>query len=68
MGYVAVKLAAVLVPVAMALLLAALLAPTVSWLVRKKVPRGLATAVVLVGGLRLSPKTGHRFHATRARL
>ncbi|MEV0072037.1 MULTISPECIES: AI-2E family transporter [unclassified Amycolatopsis] len=50
-GYVAVKLAAVLVPVAVALLLAALLAPTVSWLARKKVPRGLATAVVLVGGL-----------------
>ncbi|WIX79255.1 AI-2E family transporter [Amycolatopsis carbonis] len=50
-GYVAVKLATVLVPVAVALLLAALLAPTVSWLARKKVPRGVATAVVLIGGL-----------------
>ncbi|MEV4603681.1 AI-2E family transporter [Amycolatopsis sp. NPDC049253] len=50
-GYVAVKLAAVLVPVAVALLLAGLLAPTVSWLARKKVPRGLAAALVLVGGL-----------------
>ncbi|WIX76729.1 hypothetical protein QRX50_35560 [Amycolatopsis carbonis] len=35
-GYVAVSLATVLVPVAVALLLAALLAPTVSWLARKK--------------------------------
>ncbi|GAA1957273.1 AI-2E family transporter [Amycolatopsis minnesotensis] len=51
LGFVAVQLATVLVPVAVALLLAGLLAPSVSWLVRKKVPRGLATAVVLVGGL-----------------
>jgi predicted PurR-regulated permease PerM len=50
-GYVAVKLAAVLVPVAVALLLAGLLAPTVSWLAGKKVPRGLAAAVVLLAGL-----------------
>jgi predicted PurR-regulated permease PerM len=50
-GFVAVQLAAVLVPVAVALLLAGLLAPSVSWLAGKKVPRGTATAVVMVGGL-----------------
>jgi predicted PurR-regulated permease PerM len=50
-GFVAVQLATVLVPVAVALLLSGLLAPSVSWLAGKKVPRGLATAVVMVGGL-----------------
>lgn len=50
-GFVAVRLAAVLVPVAVALLLAGLLAPSVSWLVGKRLPRGLATATVMVGGL-----------------
>ncbi|HKS48186.1 MAG TPA: AI-2E family transporter [Amycolatopsis sp.] len=51
LGWLAARLAPVLVPVAVALLLAGLLAPSVSWLVGRKVPRGLATAMVLVGGL-----------------
>ena len=46
-GYVAV----VVLPVAIALLLSALLAPVVSHLVRWRVPRGPATALVLIGGL-----------------
>jgi predicted PurR-regulated permease PerM len=50
-GFVAIQLATVLVPVAVALLLAGLPAPSVSWLAGKNVPRGLATAVVMVGGL-----------------
>jgi putative heme transporter len=36
---------------AIALLLSALLAPAVGWLLRRRVPRSLATAVVLVTGL-----------------
>ncbi|NIH77698.1 AI-2E family transporter [Amycolatopsis viridis] len=44
-------LSVVVIPVAIALLLAALLAPAVARLVRVKVPRGLATAIVLIGGL-----------------
>ncbi|MGI6870849.1 MULTISPECIES: AI-2E family transporter [Amycolatopsis] len=44
-------LAVVVIPVALALLLAALLAPAVTWLARHHVPRALATAVVLVGGV-----------------
>ncbi len=51
LGVVAAYLAAVVVPVAIALLLAALLAPAVSFLVRHRVPRGVAVALVLVGGL-----------------
>lgn len=50
-GIVARYLAALVVPVAIALLLAALLAPAVDYLAKHKVPRGLATALVLVGGL-----------------
>lgn len=50
-GIVASYLAPLIVPVAIALLLAALLAPAVGFLVRHKVRRGLATALVLVGGL-----------------
>ena len=46
-------LAAVVVPVAIALLLAALLAPAVHWLQVRQVPRGVATALVLIGGLAL---------------
>jgi predicted PurR-regulated permease PerM len=46
-GYLSV----VVIPLAIALLLAALLAPAVSQLVRVKVPRGLATAIVLIAGL-----------------
>ncbi|MEU4780743.1 AI-2E family transporter [Micromonospora sp. NPDC023633] len=41
----------VVIPLAVALLLSALLAPAVGWLLRARFPRSLATAVVLVGGL-----------------
>jgi predicted PurR-regulated permease PerM len=41
----------VLVPLSIALLLSALLSPAVGWLLRKGLPRSLATALVLVGGL-----------------
>jgi predicted PurR-regulated permease PerM len=44
-------LAAILIPVAIALLLAALLSPAVSQLTQLKVPRGLAAGLVLVGGI-----------------
>lgn len=53
-GFVAAKLASVLVPVAVALLLAGLFSPAVSWLAGKKVPRALATAIVLVAGIALA--------------
>ncbi|MBK1784601.1 AI-2E family transporter [Prauserella cavernicola] len=46
-GYLSV----VVIPVSIALLLAALLAPAVRRLVMVRVPRGLATALVLIGGL-----------------
>ncbi|QUQ70036.1 AI-2E family transporter [Kutzneria sp. CA-103260] len=48
-GYLAV----VIIPVAIAMLLSALLAPAVGQLVRWRVPRGLATAIVLIGGIAL---------------
>ncbi|ROT32528.1 AI-2E family transporter [Micromonospora sp. HM5-17] len=41
----------VIIPLVIALLLSALLAPAVGWLLRARFPRSLATAVVLVGGL-----------------
>lgn len=41
----------VIIPLTVALLLSALLAPAVGWLLRARLPRSLATAVVLVGGL-----------------
>lgn len=44
-------LAAVIVPIAIALLLAALLAPAVGRLEALRVPRSVATAIVMVGGL-----------------
>jgi len=50
-GTVVGYLAAVVIPVAIAMLLAALLAPAVGYLVRHRIPRGPATALVLVGGL-----------------
>ena len=50
-GVVVSYVAAVVVPVAIALLLAALLAPAVHWLQVRRVPRGVATALVLIGGL-----------------
>jgi predicted PurR-regulated permease PerM len=52
-GIVVSYVAAVVVPVAIALLLAALLAPAVRQLQNRQVPRGLATAIVLIGGLAL---------------
>jgi predicted PurR-regulated permease PerM len=50
-GVVASYLAAVVIPVAVALLLAALLSPAVHRLQTVGVPRGVATALVMVGGL-----------------
>lgn len=50
-GYVLVQLRVVAIPLAVALLLAAGLGPLVAWLVRRRVPRSLATAVVVAGGL-----------------
>jgi putative heme transporter len=52
-GWVVSYLTAVVVPVAIALLLAALLAPAVHWLQTRQVPNGVATALVLIGGLAL---------------
>lgn len=49
--YLVMLLRVVVIPVAIALLLTALLAPAVHSLVRRRVPRGPATALVLVGGL-----------------
>lgn len=46
-GYLSV----VVIPLAIALLLGALLVPAVNRLVRLRLPRGLATVVVLIGGL-----------------
>ncbi|SFE65021.1 Predicted PurR-regulated permease PerM [Actinopolyspora alba] len=51
LGWLVGRLSVVVIPVAIALLLSALLAPAVAALTRLRVPRGLATAVVLVGGL-----------------
>ena len=51
LGIIAGRLAAVVVPVAVAVLLAALLAPAVRGLHHRGVPRGAATALVMVGGL-----------------
>ena len=50
-GLVVGRLAALVVPLAIALLLAALLTPAVSALMARRVPRGLAAALVLVAGL-----------------
>lgn len=51
LGQVVGRLMIVVVPVAVALLLAALFAPGVAFLIRRGVPRGLSTALVLLGGL-----------------
>ncbi|HEY3896243.1 MAG TPA: AI-2E family transporter [Pseudonocardiaceae bacterium] len=53
LGYVAIMLRLVVIPVAVALLLTALLGPAVDWLTRRWMPRWLATTVVLIGGLAL---------------
>jgi predicted PurR-regulated permease PerM len=45
------KIRIVIIPLAIALLLSALLAPAVGWLLKARFPRSLATGVVLVGGL-----------------
>jgi predicted PurR-regulated permease PerM len=50
-AWIVSRLAIVVIPVAIALLLSALMAPIVAWLHGKKMPRGLATTVVLVGGI-----------------
>jgi putative heme transporter len=52
-GIVVGRLAVVVIPVSIALLMSALLAPAVGHLVAWRVPRALATVVVLVGGLAL---------------
>ncbi len=52
-GVIFSRLAALAVPLAIALLLAALLAPAVAFLMAHRVPRALATVLVLVGGLLL---------------
>jgi putative heme transporter len=50
-GQVVAYLAAIVVPVAIALLLAALLSPAVNGLHARYVPRGIATALVVIAGL-----------------
>ncbi|GEL23007.1 AI-2E family transporter [Pseudonocardia sulfidoxydans NBRC 16205] len=51
--FLIIELRIVVVPVAIAILLAALLSPVVHWLVARKVPRGPATFLVLIGGVAL---------------
>lgn len=51
LGYVIINLTVVFIPLAVGLLLTALLGPVVNWLARHRVPRGLATVVVVVVGL-----------------
>jgi predicted PurR-regulated permease PerM len=51
LGQIIAYLSGIFIPVAIALLLAALLAPAVKKLTEWRVPRGLATAMVLIGGL-----------------
>ncbi|WP_246842744.1 AI-2E family transporter [Allokutzneria sp. NRRL B-24872] len=53
LGYVAAYFATVVIPIAVALLLSALMGPAVKALVRWRVPKWAATTVVLVGGLAL---------------
>lgn len=53
LGYVVIALRQVVIPVAVALLFTALLEPVVNWLTGHRVPRWLATLVVLVTGLAL---------------
>ncbi|HEX7307181.1 AI-2E family transporter [Lentzea sp.] len=50
-GVILGRLASLVVPLAIALLLAALLTPAVGFLVPKRIPRVVATLAVLVGGL-----------------
>ena len=48
LGYVIINLTVVFIPLAVGLLLTALLGPVVNWLARHRVPRWLATVVVMV--------------------
>ena len=50
-GWVVGRLSVVVIPLGIALLLSALLAPAVQKLVAVRFPRGLATAIVLIAGL-----------------
>jgi predicted PurR-regulated permease PerM len=54
-GYVLLQfigiISIVVIPLAIAMLLSALLAPAVDWLLRARLPRSLATFLVLVGGV-----------------
>ena len=49
--WVIAQLQLVVVPLVIALLLSALLAPLVNWMRRRGVPRSLATTIVVVGGI-----------------
>ena len=49
--WVIAQLQLVVVPLVIALLLSALLAPAVNWLRRHRVPRSLATTIVVIGGI-----------------
>lgn len=51
LGQVLARLFVVVVPLAVAILVAALFAPGVTWLANRGMPRGIATAAVLLGGL-----------------
>ncbi|MDQ3987927.1 MAG: AI-2E family transporter, partial [Actinomycetota bacterium] len=51
LGYVIINLRVVFIPLAVGLLLTAMLGPVVNWLARHRVPRSLATVVVVVVGL-----------------
>ena len=51
LGYVIINLTVVFIPLAVGLLLTALLGPVVNWLARHRVPRWLAAVVVMVVGL-----------------
>lgn len=53
LGYVIVTLRVVAIPVAVALLLTALLGPVVNWMSERRVPRAMATLVVVLSGLAL---------------
>jgi predicted PurR-regulated permease PerM len=50
-GRLVIEMSVVVIPVAVALLLAALLGPAVDAVAKRGMPRGLATTVVLIGGL-----------------
>ncbi|WP_345414300.1 AI-2E family transporter [Pseudonocardia xishanensis] len=51
--FLIIQLRVVVVPVAISLLVSALLAPVVALLARNRVPRGVAVAITMIGGLAL---------------